>query len=293
MVMRALRIAAGIVSDEQGGAHAACQAGHPPVTKGRGRFPEIDERLFLQSVGRALDVLEAFAADPRPRSLGELAAAVSLNKSAVQRIAQTLISRGYLEQTGNGRLTLGRLILDRSFDYLRSNPLIERATPILTDLRKIAGERVDLSLFDARHDNLSIVYAIRMQSKRETFYATLAGRRIPTCLTTGGRACLARLPEDAVDDILARSDLTPLTPKSKVDPAEIRAKIEEARNDGYAFAAEEALLGEIVLAAAICDGVGVPVGAVHIAGSLSDWSSGEFRKRFAPLAIEAARALSR
>lgn len=256
------------------------------------RYPVVDERLFLQSVARALDVLEAYAAEPKAKSLGEIATAAGINKSAAQRIAQTLLSRGYLEQADHGGLTLGRVFLDRFFDYQRSNPLIERATPVLTDLRKITGERVDLSLFDARHDNLSIVYAIRLQSKRETFYATLAGRRLPTFISTGGRSCLAQLSDDLVTDILARSELRPITPKSIVDRDAVWEKIQEARRDGYAFASEEALLGEIVLAASIRNNVGLPIGAVHIAGSMSDWSAGDFRKRFAPLAIEAARALS-
>ncbi len=141
----------------------------------------VDERLFLQSVARALDVLEAFAQSP-PKSLGEIAAATGVNKSAAQRIGQTLLARGYLERSENGRLTLGRRLLDRSFDYLRSNPLVERATPVLMDLRKLTGERVDLSLFDEE----TTVYAIRLQSKRETFYATLPGRRIPTFLSSAG-----------------------------------------------------------------------------------------------------------
>lgn len=248
----------------------------------------VDDRLFLQSVARALDVLEAFARSPRPKSLGEIAAATGVNKSAAQRIGQTLLARGYLERADSGGLTLGRRLLDRSFDYLRSNPLIERATPVLTDLRKLAGERVDLSLFD----DTTTIYAIRLQSKRETFYATLPGRRIPTFLSSGGRACLACLPDERVEDILARSDRRPLTPKSQVELPQIWDKIREARSDGYCHAVEEALLGEVVLAAAVVDAQRRPVGAVHIAGSLSEWSVEDFRRRFAPLAMEAARALS-
>jgi len=126
--------------------------------------------------------------------------------------------------------------------------------------------------------------------KRETFYATLPGRRIPTFLSSGGRACLSHLPDSEVDDILARSDRRPLTPKSMTDIAMIWDRIREARRDGYSYAAEEALLGEVVLSAAVV-GQGRPVGAVHIAGSLSEWSIDEFRRRFGPLAIEAARAM--
>jgi len=34
------------------------------------------------------------------------------------------------------------------------------------------------------------------------------------------------------------------------------------------------------------------VAAIHVAGSLSEWREPDFRQRIAPLAIEAARALS-
>src|SRR3546814_10839598 len=72
------------------------------------RFPPIDERLLLQSASRALDVLEAFAEKPDVKSLSEIAAAAGINKSAAQRISQTLLNRGNLEQTDRGGLTLGR-----------------------------------------------------------------------------------------------------------------------------------------------------------------------------------------
>ncbi|HEY0297534.1 MAG TPA: IclR family transcriptional regulator [Bordetella sp.] len=256
------------------------------------RFPPIDERLLLQSVSRALDVLEAFAEKPDMKSLSEIAAAAGINKSAAQRISQTLLNRGYLEQTERGSLTLGRLLLDRAFDYLRSNPLIEKAVPILNDLRKTTGERVDLSLFDAEHDNLTVVYAVRTQSKRELFYATLAGRRMPTCVATGGRACMAVLPDEVVEQIIADSELTMITPKTRIHPEQIWEKVRDARRDGYSVQEEETLLGEVALAAVIRDHNGTPVGAIHIAGSLGEWASDEFCKRFSPLALEAARALS-
>lgn len=248
----------------------------------------VDDRLFLQSVARALDVLEAFAQNPKAKSLGEIATAAGVNKSAAQRIGLTLLSRGYLERSDSGGLMLGRKLMDRSFDYLRSNPLIERATPVLTDLRKLTGERIDLSLFD----DTTIIYATRLQSKRETFYATLAGRRIPTFISSGGRACLAHLHDREVDAVLNRCDRRAMTPKSITDIPGIWAKVKEARRDGYSHTAEEALIGEVVLAAAILDGSRKPIGAVHIAGSLSEWSVDDFRKKLSPLAVEAARALS-
>ncbi len=251
---------------------------------------DLDPRLFIQSVARAFAVLEAFENGGRALSLGEIAKSCGLDKSAVQRLTYTLTRLGYLERAGTGPgFSPGKRVLRRSFDYLRNNPLIERATPVLTELRKTARERIDLSLFD----DTEIIYAIRMQSKRETFFATLVGRRIPIFCSSGGRAMLARLPDDEVEAILARCDRNPLTPKTITDLPGIRAKIAEARRAGFALAVEEGLIGEVVVAAAVTDDAGRPLAAVHIAGSLSEWSPEDFSARFSPLAVEAARAIGK
>ncbi|KPQ05864.1 MAG: IclR family transcriptional regulator [Rhodobacteraceae bacterium HLUCCA12] len=248
----------------------------------------VDERLFIRSVARALRALEAMGRAARPMSLSELAQAIEVDKSAAQRITQTLLGLGYLERDPrDGTIVLGKKLLDRSFDYLRSNPLIERASPILLSLRETTRERVDFSLFDGH----SIIYALRMQSKRETFFATVAGRRIPTFSSAGGRACLALLDPDEAEHIIKSSDRPSHTPRTITDPAVIMDRVAEAREQGYACALEESLIGEIVVAAAVRDG-DRPVGAIHIAGSLSEWDEGTFRRRFAPLAVEGARALS-
>ncbi len=246
------------------------------------------DHLFVQSVAKSMGLLESLGARPGPLSLTELAEQAGMDRSTAQRMAHTLVMLGYVEKGPNGRgFVLGKKILERTFDYLRSNPLIERATPILSDLQKETGERVDLSLFD----DLSIIYALRRQTKRQTFFATLVGRRIPTYCSSGGRAIMSHLPDEAVDDILDRSSLTPLTPKTETDRARIKLKIEEARSNNYALSLEESLQGEIALASAILDHDRQPIAAVHIAGSCAEWTSDTFAQRFAPLAIEAARAL--
>ena len=246
------------------------------------------DNLFVRSVAKSMGVLEAMGSRPGPLSLNELAKQAGMDRSTAQRMAHTLAALGYLEKGPNGRgYVLGKKILDRTFDFLRGSPLIERATPILTDLQKETGERIDLSLFD----DLSIIYALRRQTKRQTFFATLVGRRIPTYCSSGGRAIMSFLSEEAVDDILNRSSLTALTPKTETKKDLIKAKIREAKAMHYAMSLEESLLGEIVLASAILDHNQQPIAAVHIAGSCSEWTSEKFAQRFAPLAIETARAL--
>lgn len=248
------------------------------------------ETRFNQSLAKGFGILEAFATQPGPLSLNELTELSGLDRSSTQRMLHTLVALGYLERGPNQRgYVLGKKILDLTFDFLRSHPLLERATPVVEQLQRECGERVDLSLFD----DLSIVYALRRQSKRQTFYATLIGRRMPTFSSSGGRAVMSHLDDAEVDDILARSTLKALTPKTICDPEIIRERVRLAREQSYSMAVEESLVGEVVLASAVLDHSGRPIAAIHISGLLAEWTPESFSQRFSSLAISAARALSR
>ncbi len=245
--------------------------------------------LFVKSVDKALSVLNAFAGE-QSMSLGQLSAATGLDKSTVQRLTFTLRQLGYVEQDpATRRYAPGRRLLDLSFNYLRNNPLIERASLHLIDLHRAVHERVDLSLFDRE----TILYAVRVQSKRYSFSTTLVGRRMPIFCTSGGRAMLARLPEAEAQEIVERCHRRKLTAHTVIDPDRIMAKLAEARRDLYALQVEECLPGEIAVGSAVVNEAGRPVAAVHIAASLSEWTVEAFRKRMTPLVIEAARSLSR
>ena len=65
------------------------------------------------------------------------------------------------------------------------------ATLAIIDLRRSINESVDLGIFDV----LTVRFAILLQSKRETFIATLVDRRVPTFCSSGRGAAPAALPD--------------------------------------------------------------------------------------------------
>ena len=242
--------------------------------------------LFTNSIARAMQVLAAFHHADHPLSLAEIATRAGVDRSAAQRIVHTLRTMGYITRDAEDRGFLpGIRILDHTLDYLRLNP---RATPVILELRRNVRERVDLSLFDGQR----VVYAARMQSKRETFYATLVGHSVPTFCSSGGWAILARLEDEAVRAIVDASDRQPFTPRTLTDPEEIMAEVEATRARGYSIAVEQILLGEVAIGVAVTGPQGRPVAAIHVAGSLAEWTAEDFSTRVAPLALEAARAIS-
>jgi DNA-binding IclR family transcriptional regulator len=131
-----------------------------------------------------------------------------------------------------------------------------------------------------------------LQSKRETFIATLVGRRVPTFCSSGGRAVLAALDDALAKDILKRSDRRKYTPKTIVAFDELWQRILADRKCGYAVAVEELLPGELSIGAAVLER-GKAIAAIHVSGSLSEWNVEDFENRMGPLLMEAAEALNR
>jgi IclR family transcriptional regulator, pca regulon regulatory protein len=252
--------------------------------------PAREDALYVGSLEKGLRVLGAFAGGRERMSLREIAEACETDKSAAQRFTHTLVQLGYLEKCPETkRFALGKKVLELSFNYLRANRLVAAASPVLIELQKTCGQRVNLSLFD----DTSIIYAIRQLSKREYYYSSLIGRRMPIYCTSGGRMMMSHLAKEEVNDILKRCVLKPITPRTIHEPARIRAKIAEAAKKGYALTVEETVLGEQVVAGAILGDDGRPAAAIHIAGSLSEFTPAQFEKNFGPLAAETAHALSR
>lgn len=257
-----------------------------PLGLGKNEAPKSDA-LFVRAAGRAMQVLGAFHQAGGPLSLSEIASAAGIDRSAAQRLVHTLLSLGYLRRGPDGRGYLpGIRILDATLDLLRLDPMVQKATPVLLELRKTVRERVDLSLYDRTR----LVYALRMQSKRETFYATLVGHSVPTYCTAGGRAALSVLPEEEARRIVTCTPLHAYTSKTETDIDAIMARIDQARADGYAVVVDEFVQGEVAIGIAIARD-SVPLGALHVAGSLSEWTPKDFVDKITPLATEAARAV--
>ncbi len=247
------------------------------------------DTLFVRSVERAMTVLSAFHHADAPLSLSEIARRAGMDRSAAQRMVHTLRSLGYIEKdTTESGFRPGIRILDHTLDRLRLDPLVRRATPVLQELRKSVRERVDLSLFD----DLRLLYAVRLQTKRQTFYTTLVAHSVPTFCTSGGWAILSKLPDAHVRDIIDRSDRRPFTPHTVTGAGEILEKVQNARRLGYSLAIGQVLAGEIAAGFAVLNTRGEPVGAIHIAGSLAEWTPEDYVTRVVPLGQEAARAIS-
>ncbi|WP_459616348.1 IclR family transcriptional regulator [Bordetella sp. 2513F-2] len=245
--------------------------------------------LLIQSLEKGLAVLETFR-DVESMNLQEIARAAGITPGSAQRVALTLEHAGYLHRDPRSkryRVTVKAVGL--GYSYLHRTPLFQRAHAVLHQLNQACGEIVNLSVPD---DAGNMVFVMRVAPARHIPVYMPLGTRIPCFASASGRALWAQLAPPALEARLAGLRLRKYTPHTTVDIQALRALVEQARSDRYAYADEEFYDGDINVAAAVLDEQGQPVAAVNISVPKPRWTVEQARADLGPLVIRTARALS-
>jgi IclR family KDG regulon transcriptional repressor len=219
----------------------------------------------LRTLERGLKMLEVLAAAPGGLGFGEVIERIGLSTGTVNRLLQTLVRRGYVEQDKRAKTyRLGLRVLELQASSLASNRMAAEARPQLRSLLLRTGRRVNLAVFRGG-DHL--VYIDRVDNEESLGRYAPVGRGGPLHATSLGKAIIAYSPSDVVEAYLATSKRDRLTPNTIVDAGDLRTEYEGIRARGYAMAMEESAPGTYCIGAPIFDYTGEVVAAVSIAGS--------------------------
>ncbi|WP_377805124.1 IclR family transcriptional regulator [Azospirillum sp. A29] len=248
-----------------------------------------DSSLFVGSTEKTFQILHAFDGPHRQMPLSEIARAANLDRSAAQRLVYTLEVLGYLRRVhGTRNYALTPKLLQFSYNYLRANELIEKAFPYLLDISRSVGETTNLQELDGAE----IVFVARFPGKHLVNIEFMVGSRLPAYYTASGTAILSRLSEEEREEILARTDLRPLTPYTVCDPDRLRARVREAGEKGYALLINETVMGDISVGAAITDEHGRAVAGLSISVPATRWTPEQVERELARHVQVAAASIS-
>lgn len=239
------------------------------------------EKGGVQSVERIFQLIEQLAAHPAGASLQRLAQETGLAKSTVHRLLASLVSLGYAAQepeTGRYRLTLK--MFELSSGIVNSMEIMDVAKAHLERLSQRTGEAVHLVIRDAR----DIVYIYKTESGPMRM-SSRVGLRSPLYCTGVGKAILATLPPEEVEDVWNHSSLKKLTSRTVVDLTEMQDQLAEVRANGYAIDDEENEMGVRCVAVAIPGPDGRAESAFSISG-LAPYMTPERIRRVAALALD-------
>ena len=173
-------------------------------------------RRSVQSVDRALDLLEALATADGEVAITALATRTGLHVSTVHRLLATLLKRGYVRQNPDtSRYYAGAKLATLTEGRSRFGELRLRARPLLRALTEATRETANLVVLD----DVQAVYIETIPSPQVVRLFTTVGNRTPLHATGAGKALLAALPPPRRDALLERVELRAYTPHTIVDRA--------------------------------------------------------------------------
>ena len=241
---------------------------------------------FVQSLERGLAVIRAFDAEHRELALSDVARLTGLTRAAARRFLLTLVKLGYVNFS-QGRFSLRPRVLELGYAYLSSLSLPEVAMPHMEALVAQVNESCSIAVLD----DTEIVYVARVPTRRIMSITLAVGTRLPAFATSMGRVLLAGLPDEELEDRLARIEITPLTSRTVKDKDALREILSAVRRQGYTATDQELEEGLRSLAVPLRNAAGAVTASLNLSVHASRASMAALRRDFLPLALRTAAAI--
>lgn len=243
---------------------------------------------MIQSVQRALDIINCFDSLHVQLSLTEISQKLNLNISTVHGLINTLIAYSYIDKNpDNGKYRLGLEFLLKANLVSQSLDLKEIGHPYLTDLTKKYHETSHLYIY--QHEQIFCVD--KVESPNNYFIiSSRAGHKLPLHASASGKVFLAYMSEAELQNFLSNNKLTALTEHTITDKKKLLSNLQQIREEGYGIESEEIETGAYSIAAPIRDASHRIVGTISVVGSITRIKGQESEIR-ADL-LEAAAAIS-
>lgn len=97
---------------------------------------------------RLLDIFDHLGKCEHGQTAGEIATAIGAPRSSVYTIAEALTSRGYLERSPEGLLTIGSKIAVLALAFDQQSRISLMARSVVRDLAEATGEIAELNILD-------------------------------------------------------------------------------------------------------------------------------------------------
>ncbi|MPY81190.1 MAG: helix-turn-helix domain-containing protein, partial [Actinophytocola sp.] len=205
----------------------------------------------IESVDNALRVLLLLGEQPKLR-LTDVSRYLGVASSTAHRLLAMLVYRDFAEQAPDRRYGPGKVL----------RPAETSEAPVAL-LRRVALPHLQ-RLVDRTHESANLVvlagtevhFIASVESDQILRVGDRAGRSLPAHLASGGKAILAALPADAVEELYQDTD---------VDLARLRRELRLVRRRGFAINNQLTETGLTAVGMRVDHPAGTPVAAVSIA----------------------------
>ncbi|WP_063694422.1 IclR family transcriptional regulator [Bradyrhizobium stylosanthis] len=220
----------------------------------------------VQSVDRALSILETLAEDDEGYRLSDLAVRTGLSASTVHRLLATLESRRFVQfDRAESKWHVGVRSFTVGASFARRRNFSTQAIPYLRKLRDLTRETANLAVVDDEY----IIVLTRMESREIMRSLTQVGGRVAMVTSGVGKAVLATYSDEEVGAVIRHHGMPRLTEKSIVRPSDLFKELGKIRKQGFAIDDEEACMGLRCIAAVVYNDCAEPLAAISVSGMTS------------------------
>jgi IclR family transcriptional regulator, acetate operon repressor len=217
----------------------------------------------VQSLSRALKLLNALAVHSQGLSLSEVAGHVGLPNSTAHRLLTTLQNERYVRFDSERSVWL---IGVQSFcvgtAFVRSRDLVTIARPYMRRLMEQSGETVNLAISDRGE----VIYIAQVETQKMMRAIAGPGGRAPMHCSGVGKALLAAADDAVAEKLMANMELHRETAQTLITVQDLQRDLVQVRAQGYAVDNEENAIGLRCVAAVIYDEHGAPLAALSVSG---------------------------
>jgi DNA-binding IclR family transcriptional regulator len=218
----------------------------------------------INSAEKTIKILELLA-DNGELSVAEAASILGMNRSTCHRFLVTLRELGYVVQNHLSHYKLSFQVFELGMKVADRMQIREVAYPYLKELSTLCNETINLGCLD----NNEIVHLDKINSTEILRIDPSIGSRIPAYCTGLGKAILAYLPEEKLNQFLESVSLKKMTKNTIITKENLLEELERIRKQGFAVDHEELCIGLQCVASPVFDYTNCPVYSISVAGPSS------------------------
>lgn len=244
----------------------------------------------VQSLERALTILNKLSEYPEGIQISRLAEQVGLTKSTIHRLLTTLASMNYVvkeEETDKYKLGLQILFLSRNM--LNNSNIISIAKPYLEKLSQDVNETVHLCI----EDRGEVIYVDKIESNQTIRMYSRIGSRAPMYCTAVGKILLSGKNSDDFNEIVSSISFIPKTATTITSKEAFIEEIDQVKQQGFALDNSENEESLRCIAAPIFDHRGKIIASFSISGPANRVTMDLVDERLIELVKQYSNAISR
>jgi len=246
--------------------------------------------LFINSIQKAMSVLEAIAHERQGLSLTEISRVSGMTMGSVQRLTYTLAKVGYITKNAlTKRFTLTPKSLTLAYHFLNHAEVRDISYPYLRELNELTQETVNLAVMG---DGIEIVYIDRVETSHMITTNIRPGRTRPVYSTSIGKVIIAFMDDKKRSSILKAIADDEEFRKSGVKMENILMELQIVKQQGYATNLSELDRDLLAVAAPIRNYMGFAEAGINIVVPQSRASLETVEENYIPLLIEKSTLIS-